>query len=347
MLNAWSPLQCSSMSTSIFTKGLIAQHSRSVALPCISNRTSHLTSPQVSTNDEIQFHIDSRFIGASEAVWRIFHFHIHKQVPNVVHLQIHLPGNHFVTFNPDEPQERTLARATEEKTTLTAFFRANMDPVTAPLAKQLMYQEFPQQFVYNEKDKKWTVRKQGFALGRMYFVPPSVSDERFYLWTLLAVVKGPKLYEDLRTFNSITYPTFREACLAMGLLQDDGEWQHCLLEASSMQTGVQLRHLFATLLLFCCPAKPEQLWNTFQQHICDDLRYRLQCIGHQDPQDTEIFDYGLWLLEQILVKTSGRRLKDFPDMPLPERVWDCEDENPLIGEQLSYNRDHEQALAEE
>jgi hypothetical protein len=310
-------------------------------------RNVPLTNSQVSTNDEIQFHIDSRFIGASEAVWRIFHFYIHKQVPNVVRLQVHLPGNHFVTFDPDEPVERTLARAAEEKTTLTAFFRANADPETASLANRFTYQEFPQHFVYNEKGKKWTIRKKGFAIGRMYFIPPSVNDERFYLRTLLAVVKGPKSYEDLRTFNGITHPTFREVCLTMGLLQDDGEWKQCLLEASSMQTGSQLRHLFATLLLFCCPIKPEQLWNTFRHHICDDLRYRLQCTGRQDPQEDEVFDFGLWLLEQILVKTSRKYLKDFPDMPLPERAWDNEDENPLIGEQLNYNRDHERALSEE
>jgi len=181
----------------------------------------------------------------------------------------------------------------------------------------------------------------------MYFVPPNTNDERFYLRTLLAVVKGPKSYEDLRTLDGVLYPTFREACIARGLLEDDGEWRQCLLEASSMQTGAQLRNLFATLLLFCCPTKPELLWNDFRQHICDDLRYRLQCTGRQDPQAAEIFDYGLWLIEQILVKTLQKHLADFPDMPIPNHAWDTEVENPLIGEQLNYNRGHERALAEE
>jgi hypothetical protein len=77
---------------------------------------------QVSKNDEIQRFIDSRYISAIEAAWRIFHFTIHRQVPNVVRLQVHLPGYHFVTFDPDEPQEQILARVAGEKTTLTAFF---------------------------------------------------------------------------------------------------------------------------------------------------------------------------------------------------------------------------------
>ena len=34
-------------------------------------------------------------------------------------------------------------------------------------------------------------------------------------------------------------------------------------------------------------------------------------------------------------------------MPLPEHAWDSEAKNPLISEQLNYNRNHEQALAEE
>lgn len=228
---------------------------------------------QVSKDDEIQRFIDSRYISAAEAAWRIFHFTIHRQVPNVVRLQVHLPGYHFVTFDPEEPQERILARIAGEKTTLTAFFRANANAELAPIARRLTYQEFPQKFVYHERDKEWHIRKSGFALGRMYFVPPSTQDEHFYLRTLLTVVKGPTSFESLRTFYGIAYPTFREACLARGLLEDDGEWRQCLMEASFMQTGERLRDLFATLLLFCCPTKPEQLWNEFREHICDDLGY--------------------------------------------------------------------------
>lgn len=217
----------------------------------------------------------------------------------------------------------------------------------APIARHLTYQEFPQKFVYHDQDKEWHIRKKGFALGRMYFIPPNAADERFYLRTLLTVVKGPMSFESLQTFGGVLHPTFRDACLAQGLLEDDGEWRQCLLEASAMQTGGRLRNLFATLLLFCSPTKPEQLWNEFQEHICDDLGYRLRCSGHQDPPADEIFDYGLWLIEQILMKTQRKQLEDFPDMPLAERNWEDTAENSLIGEQLNYNRDYEQHLAQE
>ena len=136
-------------------------------------------------------------MGASEGAWWIFEFPTHRQVPNVICLQIHLPGQHFVVFDPNEPPEQVQARAAEEKTTLTVFFHANADPAMAPIAQELTYQEFPQKFVFEEKTKAWHVRKQGFALGRMYFVPPKSGDELFYLRTLPTVNKGPTSFEDL------------------------------------------------------------------------------------------------------------------------------------------------------
>src|SRR5882757_6727963 len=81
-------------------------------------------------------------------------FSVHQQIPNVVRLQVHLPGCHPVTFDPDGPQEQILARVAQEKTTLTVFFRANANPEIAPIAKQLTYQEFPQQFVYDSQTKE-------------------------------------------------------------------------------------------------------------------------------------------------------------------------------------------------
>ena len=51
--------------------------------------------------------------------------------------------------------------------------------------------------------------------------------------------------------QGVVHASFRDACLARGLLEDDGEWRQCLHEASVMQTGTRLRYLFAMLLLFC------------------------------------------------------------------------------------------------
>lgn len=84
------------------------------------------------------------------------------------------------------------------------------------------------------------------------------------------------------------WPTFHEACIAKGLLEDDGEWRQCLEEASTMQTGQCLCQLFATLLMFCNPTYPEQLWETFRQHICDDLHYCLHVLGIENPTEDQV-----------------------------------------------------------
>ncbi|EIW59199.1 uncharacterized protein TRAVEDRAFT_94740, partial [Trametes versicolor FP-101664 SS1] len=60
-----------------------------------------------------------------------------------------------------------------------------------------------------------------------------------------------------------------------------------------MQTGTRLRHLFATVLLFCQPAHPGALWNEFRSSICDDLRHRLRLLGREDASEEDVYDYGL------------------------------------------------------
>ena len=225
---------------------------------------------------------------------------------------------------------------------LTAFFDANKDP--GPLgeeARKLMYQEFLQHFVWNKDGKKkWTLRMQGFGLGRMYFVAPNAG-ERFYLRTLLSVIKGPTSFDDLHTYGRPDpWPTFCEACIARGLLEDDSEWRQCLQEASVMQTGYCLCQLFITLLTFCEPAQPERLWQEFHHGICDDLEYRLRVAGFQNPTEEQIYDYGLFLLDNLLHE-SGRSLKEWPTMPQPQHNWQNHFTNPLIAEQLNYNPEDE------
>ncbi|KAI0658859.1 hypothetical protein C8Q70DRAFT_892405, partial [Cubamyces menziesii] len=60
-----------------------------------------------------------------------------------------------------------------------------------------------------------------------------------------------------------------------------------------MQTGHRLRHLFATLLLFCHPSRPEALWAEFKHAICDNLPLRLQHLGLFRLSPDEVTDYGL------------------------------------------------------
>ncbi len=145
---------------------------------------------EVVIKDEVQRWVDGRYISAPDAMWRIFHFDTHEQTPNVVRLQIHLPDQQYVYFDADADAQDVLNQAANKFTTLTAFFEANRDQgALGQLARKYTYQEFPQHFVYDKNNRKWKIRKQGFALGRMYFLRPT-SGEVFYLRLLLTVVRG-------------------------------------------------------------------------------------------------------------------------------------------------------------
>jgi hypothetical protein len=61
----------------------------------------------------------------------------------------------------------------------------------------------------------------------MYFIHPVV-DECFFLCLLLIVILGVTSFEHLRTIDDIEHPMFQYAFKALGLLQDDVEWDTCM-----------------------------------------------------------------------------------------------------------------------
>ena len=288
---------------------------------------------QIGEIDEIKQYIDARYIGPVEACWRILEFSMHRELPTVYRLPVHIENHHSICYGEDDVPEEILQNPANQKTQLTEWFKANQ--LYPEQAHALTYQEFPQKFVYNFGQRKWTVRKQNFAIGRMCYVHPSAG-ERFYLRLLLTIVKGAKSWTDLRTFNQVEYPTYKAACLAYGLLDDDGEWNQCLEEAGEMKTGSQLRRLFAVILLNCHPVSPEVLWANHKVKICDDLEHRLTLMNYQNPSQEQVDDYGLYLINEILIQ-SNKSLQDFPDMPLFQEQWGNIVNNSLLQEQLNYD----------
>lgn len=110
---------------------------------------------QINERDEVQKFVLGCYLSAPESVWRTLHLPIHKQIPNVERLQVYLPGQHLVVFNEKDNPAEVLQCASQEKTTLTAFFYANADDgELGQLAQQYTYPEFPQHFVYDHKNRK-------------------------------------------------------------------------------------------------------------------------------------------------------------------------------------------------
>ena len=238
--------------------------------------------------------------------------------------------------------EEIIERAAGRDTTLTAYFKANAQH---PQARTILYQDFPAKFRWNVKTHKWTPRARGLAIGRMYFVSVKAG-ERFYLRLLLTAIKGATSFQDLSTVDGVVYPTFRQACLARGLLDDDNEWHLCLTEGRAMATGYQLRMLFVIILCECNPLNPLELWEQHKHYICDDLHHFLHHHNHPDPSQEDVLDYGLYLIDKLLNATN-KSLRDWPDMPQVQQDWGHIAGNRLIAEQLNYDREEQVQLGAE
>jgi hypothetical protein len=103
-------------------------------------------------------------------------------------------------------------------------------------------------------------------------VHPSAG-ERYYVRMLLMVVKRAQNYESLRTYDHILHPTFKEACRACGLLEDDQEWYNAFDEAAPWATMNQLHQLFVTMLIFCEVGDELSFFENFWRLLADDIQY--------------------------------------------------------------------------
>ena len=268
---------------------------------------------QLSRN-EVQEYLDARYVSAAEACWHLFDFDLHYRHPPVQHLQLHLPDRQPVYYYPSrQTGSQLLQRPNIYRTTLTGFFEACRQ--YHDIAADLLYPDFPSKFVWKTDTKSWSPRQRGFSIGRVHFAVPS-DGERYFLRMLLYNVPGPTSFEDLRTYQGILYPTFQDGCLARGLLESDDEWDMCLTEAGFIQTGSQLRNLFAMILINNSLANPLSLFNTHFPNLSDDCCYKLQYQFHiLDPSDVQIASLTLYYLA-ILLQRAGKSLTDY-NLPLP------------------------------
>ena len=140
------------------------------------------------------------------------------------------------------------------KTTLTEFFvLCQRDD----FAKTLLYMDVSRYYTW--RNNSWNRRKQGrdvtgfpgvkeaHILGRVYTVNPR-QGECFYLRLLLHYIKGPQSFAHLRTVEGNLCSPFREACLRLGLLEDDNQYHLAMQEAAVSNSAASLRSLFAVIL---------------------------------------------------------------------------------------------------
>ncbi|GJW41620.1 ATP-dependent DNA helicase PIF1-like protein [Tanacetum coccineum] len=170
--------------------------------------------------DEIKDYYDCRYLSACESSWRILKYKVVYRTPAVERLPFHLPGQQQVVYDEDDDIDDVLNKPSVASTKFLAWMDINK---TNDLAKTLTYAEFPTKFVWIAQKRIWQERKRGYAVGRIHNVPRSVGDA-YYLRVLLNKVKGPTSWDKLYEYDDIMHPSFRDACFARGLLDDDREY---------------------------------------------------------------------------------------------------------------------------
>lgn len=217
--------------------------------------------------DEISDYVDARYISPVEACWRILGFRMHSQSHTVYRLPVHLPDEQTIVFDENVSDMSTIPN---NATKLQAFFHLcthNID------ARNITYLDAPTHYVWDKNQYCWVPRQRNSqkVIGRLYTV--SIAEgERFYLRMLLCHVKGPKSFIDIRTYNGHVYDSFQAACVARGLLEDDREWHLCMEEASQTASPVQLRQLFASIIVFGQPSDPSDLFQQYYSCMAYDIQ---------------------------------------------------------------------------
>ncbi|XP_052626906.1 uncharacterized protein LOC111886193 [Lactuca sativa] len=205
-------------------------------------------------------------------------------------------------------------------------------------ARKLTYVEFPTKCVWILNGRFWKRRKVGKAIGRIHSVSPKLG-EAYFLRILLNKVKGPTSFDDIRTVNGQTHSSFRDACYALGLLDDDKEYIDAIKEASHSGSGFYLRFLFATLLMCNNMPKPEVVWENTWEYLTDGILYSQRqrfksaelSLGVDELKNLTLFE-----IQQILLQNNST-LKNFKNMSYPDVESVSSSNNRLITEELDYD----------
>ncbi|XP_028758137.1 ATP-dependent DNA helicase PIF1-like [Neltuma alba] len=157
---------------------------------------------------------------------------------------------------------------------------------------------------------------------------------------MITKVRGPTSFEEIRTVNGVIQPTFRDACYALGLLDDDNEYINGIIEASFWASGASLRKMFVSMLLCQSLSRPAFVWKETSKMLSEDLLY----IPRQNPlslgvsiSDEQKEQAALTEIEALL-QENGKSLQDFPSLPYPTSYPPLDVRNHLILQELNYDR---------
>ena len=272
-------------------------------------------------DDEFEDYITGRYLSSSEAVYRIFSFHITSKQPAVRCLPVHLENGQIGQML------RPGARQSFMSDLLWYFRRPRGPPFD-----DLIYTDFFARYYFEtwnmEQDlgpNRWSIcvvqtdrgsrrkvlierQPKNRIVTRIHSIPPRIG-ELFYVRVLLQH-RPAFSFEHLRTVHGRIYATYQEAATALGLFEDESEAVRAMREAiAAYSRPGQLRFLFAHLLLDL-PTPAIALWDAFREALSADF-----VLNHNED---EAVRRTLNAISRHL-RSQGASLTQF-GLPEPDRV---------------------------
>ncbi|XP_023634290.1 uncharacterized protein LOC17874552 [Capsella rubella] len=216
---------------------------------------------------------------------------------------------------------------------------------TTPVEKLPFHLPGQQLVIYNEDDPIENVMSRSTNGGSKFLAWMECNriDPEARKLTYAEFPTAYACFEFLKTVNGVLYGEFKDACYALGLLDDDKQYISAIKEASFWCLGKYLRKLFVILLISKSVSVPLNLWLATRDILCEDIlflhRNRMNDQGLMLTQD-QIRNICLSEIE-LLMRSNGTSLSVFTNMPRPDDSVINSNENRLIMDEKNYKR-HEQ-----
>ena len=149
-----------------------------------------------------------------------------------------------------------------------AWFELNK---LSALARTLTYEQIPEFFIFENKEKQFRQQKRkSCTIGRINHVPRKI-ESGYYMRVLLNHQKGPRSFDELKTIEGVLYDSYKEACFALGLLENDQEYIDDLVRSSIWASGSYLRRVFVIMLESDSLTEPDIVWENTWELLSEDI----------------------------------------------------------------------------
>uniref|UniRef100_A0A0K0FS11 Helitron_like_N domain-containing protein n=1 Tax=Strongyloides venezuelensis TaxID=75913 RepID=A0A0K0FS11_STRVS len=182
----------------------------------------------VESKDEVKLHINGRYVGPSEAVWRIMKYPILYKDWTVVRLAVHLINEECTVADEINNDNNNCFKAEKGyKSTLVAYYNLNKNDINA---RNYLYNEIPEHY--------W-----------IFTVSP-MNVELFSLRQLLLHVPEAKCEGDLKFVNGFQWLSFRDAAIARNLLDTENNYNELFQEVCKSAMLNMLRNYFGLMICY-------------------------------------------------------------------------------------------------